>query len=176
MSTRFTPFAKNHSAALSAASSLSTFTPVRISASTSFGVIRSTLLNTSLLIGCTGAVFRITFTPFLQAISTIRSTEDTFVSSWVSRYSAPSRRSSRESTSASVMVLQAPKITTISFWLLFSSTIMRAHPVSVSSEYKTLSFFIPSSVIVFNAISAKESRPSFVTIVTSAPALCAATP
>ena len=79
-----------------------------------------------------------TLTPFLYAVSTMRSTEDTLVSSCVSRYSDWPTKSSRESTSWSVMVLQAPKITTISFWLLFSSTIIRAHPVSVVSEYKTL--------------------------------------
>ena len=79
-----------------------------------------------------------TLTPFLYAMSTMRSTEDTLVSSCVSRYSERATKSSRESTSWSVMVLQAPSITTISFWLLFSSTMIRAHPVSVVSEYKTL--------------------------------------
>ena len=80
--------------------------------------------KSSSLTGCTGAVFKMTLTPFLYAMSTMRSTEDTLVSSCVSRYSDWPTKSSRESTSWSVMVLQAPSITTISFWLLFSSTMM----------------------------------------------------
>ena len=94
-----------------------------------------------------------------------------FVSSWVSRMSAPSMTSFSAATSASVMWSQADGITMMAFWPEFSSTSISATPVAYSSVWMTREVSMPSSRMVPSAISAKVSLPSFVIIVTSPPDL-----
>ena len=118
----------------------------------------------------------ITFTPFSQAYSAIRSLASWFTSSCKRMYSLSRINSFTEFVSFSVIVPQAPDTMAISFWLVFSSTRISAIPVLSSSLMKTCSFVIPSSSMVCKAISPKLSFPIFVTIVTSAPALWAAAP